>query len=43
MWISQLEKDAENHSVLGALFSDEEKGQNWNKLECPYVYEVPLF
>ena len=42
-WISQLEIDAENHPVLGALFSSEEKKQNWNRLKSPFVYEVPYF
>ena len=43
MWITQLEKDAEYHPVLGTLFTKEEKRQNWNKLKSPYVYEVPFF
>ena len=42
-WITQLEKDSEHHPVLGAMFSEEEKRQNWNKLKNPYVYEVSFF
>ena len=42
-WITETERDSENHPVLGALFSEEEKRINWNTLKSPYVYEVPFF